>query len=495
MESQTMNDRPSSHKPLGLLGRDEMNLAEFPITLLTDRVPKDQKEAVYQDEIYDERTSRTLSRKLTIQAGNYGLTTAVDDEIILALIQMTKRRNNFTNRKVEFSRNELIETLGWQRRGESYDRIMLSLRRWTSVYLDYQNAWRDNRTKTWKTAGFHIIDNYEINDSRANGDQLDLIPSFIVWNEVIFESFQAGYLKPLDYDLCVGLSNSTAKRMYRFLDKRFHHKPDWSFGLKEFAHEHIGLSRNYDGPAHLRRKLQPAIEELERVGFLEHLEEDERFCKEGREWSIRFLQKGSVAAIPQQPELPLLTAEPLPCPLISALITRSVTKSTAEELVRQHPAELIEEKLEVFDWLIEREDKRIAKSPAGYLVKSIREDYAKPKGFRSRADREALALKRQAEQERLARQQAEQASAEAAKEQREAEEKTLIEAYWNGLSESEQAELDSASKSSDDPELLSLWQREKSTRNKEVRPTYARLRRHAYIRRLLESSGRLPLPE
>ena len=59
---------------------------------------------------------------------------------------------------------------------------------------------------------------------------------------MIFESFQAGYLKPLDYDLCMGLSNSTAKRMYRFLDKRFHHKPDWTFDLKELAHEHIGLA-------------------------------------------------------------------------------------------------------------------------------------------------------------------------------------------------------------------------------------------------------------
>ena len=85
MDSANRQHRPSSPKPLGSLGRDEMNLAEFPITLLTDRVPKDQKEAVYQDEIYDERTGRTLTRKLTIQAGNYGLTTAVDDEIILAL--------------------------------------------------------------------------------------------------------------------------------------------------------------------------------------------------------------------------------------------------------------------------------------------------------------------------------------------------------------------------------------------------------------------------
>ena len=67
-----------------------MNLAEFPIALLTDRIPKDQKEAIYQDEIFDERTGRTLARKLTIQAGSRGLTTAVDDEVILALIQITK---------------------------------------------------------------------------------------------------------------------------------------------------------------------------------------------------------------------------------------------------------------------------------------------------------------------------------------------------------------------------------------------------------------------
>ena len=147
----------------------------------------------------------------------------------------------------------------------------MSLKRWTSVFLHYENAWRDNKTKSWVSAGFHIIDNYEIADSRTTGDQLDLLPSYIIWNKVIFESFQAGYLKPLDYDLCMGLSNSTAKRMYRFLDKRFHHKPDWTFDLKEFAHEHVGLGRNYEGPAHLKRKLRPAIEELEAIGFLEPL--------------------------------------------------------------------------------------------------------------------------------------------------------------------------------------------------------------------------------
>ena len=158
-------------KPLGSLGRDEMNLAEFPITLLTDRVPKDQDEAIYQDEIYDELTGRVLTRKLTIQAGKFGLATAIDDEVILALIQISKQTTNFGSRKVEFYTNDLIKTLGWYDSGASYLRIQKSLDRWTSVYLKYENAWRDNRTKTWKTIGFHIIDKFELNNSRSSDDQ------------------------------------------------------------------------------------------------------------------------------------------------------------------------------------------------------------------------------------------------------------------------------------------------------------------------------------
>ena len=191
--------------------------------------------------------------------------------------------------------------------------FILSLQRWTSVYLEYENAWRDNKTKAWTSPeGFHIIDNFEIQDSRTSGEQLDLLQSYIIWNEVIFESFQAGYLKPLDYDLCMGLRNSTAKRMYRFLDKRFHHKPDWMFDLRELAHAHIGLGRNYEGPAHLKRNLQPAIAELEAVGFLEPLPANERFVKDGKDWKIRLIQKGCIVPCPSRRRRNDAEPEPLP---------------------------------------------------------------------------------------------------------------------------------------------------------------------------------------
>jgi hypothetical protein len=428
-------------RPLAQLGRDEMNLAEFPITLLTDRVPKNQKEAIYQDEIYDERSGRTLTRKLTISAGNYGLTTAIDDEVILSLIQITKRKNNFTNRKVEFSRHELVQLLGWSMGGASYDRIVMSLKRWTSVFLQYENAWRDNRTKTWTTAGFHIIDKYEITDGRIAGDQLDLIPSYIVWGEDIFKSFQAGYLKPLDYDLCMGLSNSTAKRMYRFLDKRFHHKPEWTFDLKELAHEHIGLGRNYEGPAHIRRNLQPAIEELVRIGFLEPLPESERYVKDGKNWKIR-LSHSNPPALADQP-----VSDPQPSPLIAELTNRGVTKTTAIELVERHPAEAIQLKLDVFDWLAEKQDKRIAQSPAGYLVKSIEDDYTTPKGFTSKTDRQRVEEARRARE----REKAEERRRQQEQEARERADRAAADAYWKSLSAEEQSRLDAEALANADP--------------------------------------------
>ena len=68
--------------------------------------------------------------------------------------------------------------------------------------------------------------------------------SSFTWNDVVFRSFQAGYLKKtLDWEMFRALTLPTSKRMFRFLDKRFYHKDSWEFDLSEFAFEHIGLSR------------------------------------------------------------------------------------------------------------------------------------------------------------------------------------------------------------------------------------------------------------
>ena len=98
---------------------------------------------------------------------------------------------------------------------------------------------------------------------------------------MIFRSFQSGNLKQLDLEFYLKLRLPTTKRMFRFLDKRFYRRDRLDFDLKTLACEHIGMSRSYK-PTELKRRLRPALEELEALGFLEPLPESERYAWQGR---------------------------------------------------------------------------------------------------------------------------------------------------------------------------------------------------------------------
>ena len=454
-------------------GKDELNLAEFPIALLTDRVPDAQKTIEFKDRVYDERKGELVTRKLTITASDkYGLPTAKDDEVILCLIQLTKEVNGFTERTVKFSRSDLIRLLGWPDRGQSYRRIVLSLSRWLGVSLLYENAWWDKDQQSWTTRGFHILDNFEVNDSRSLGGQMEFILSRFTWNEVVFRSFTAGYLKSLNLNLYLALKLPTAKRMYRFLDKRFYHRPSWTFDLREFAHEHVGLSRAYADSGKIKEKLQPAIEELEAIGFLEPMGRDERYRKVSRgEWKITLAQKGKTATAEKGPM-------PEPLEIEKALTERGVTAKTATKLLAAHPEEHIRAKIEVFDWLVAKRDRRVQKSPAGYLVESIRDGYEPPKGFESAADRE----KRLQAQEGANRRAAEaKKRAEDEQKSREEQEQARIKDYLDSLTAEEREAHPSGSPGKREPVLPPAVSPD-AERPRAVRPVsqahHRRLRQH-----------------
>jgi cell division protein FtsL len=461
------------------IGKDEMNLAEFPMTSLSDRPITSETSLKFEDQIYDDRKKKLVTRKRIIEGSKeYGLPTATDDSVILALIQLTKLKNGFTTREVTFTRHELISLLSWPNKGQSYDRIAQSLHRLAGVTYHFENSWWDNRRKTWTTKIFGIIDTVELNDSRETDGQGGLFPSQIIWNQIILDSFQAGYLRSIDFQLCMNLTHAISMRMYRFLGKRFHLKTDWTLDLKDFAYEHIGLSRSYEGGTQIARKLQPAIEELESVGFLEPLPEEERFLKKGRAWSIRFI-KNTPATTPLP--VPANDAEPQPLSLVTELSNRGVTKATATELVQKHPAESIQLKMDVFDWLVEKQDKRIGQNPAGYLVKSISDDYAAPKGFISKAEQQQRQEARQAKERKAAEDRRQQQQEEA----REKAERQAIETYWASLTPEQQSELDAASIAQADPETLAM----ETGPLKRMGQT---IRRHAYIRQLLASPEPVP---
>ena len=400
MDSQPVN-RPADLEQVKTLtellriGKDEMNLAEFPMTSLSDKQTPGETILKFEDQIYDDRKKKLIPRKRIIEGSKeYGLPTATDDSVILALIQLTKQKNGFTNREVVFSRHELIQLLQWPNKGQSYERIAQSLHRLASVTYHFENSWWDNRRKAWTTKIFGIIDNVDLNDSRESDAQGGLFASRILWNQTVLDSFQAGYLRSLDFQLAMSFKHVISMRIYRFMGKRFHLNPEWTFDIKDFSFEHIGLGRNYEGGKQIARKLQPALSELEGAGFLEPMTETQRFGKKGRDWTIRLVKKAGF-----QIEIEADPTEAPPSPLAAELIQRGIHAAAASELVKLHPAPLIEAKLEIFDWLKAKQDKKLAKNPAGYLLKSIADDYAVPPGYVSKAEQQRKAdAKRQAEQ-------------------------------------------------------------------------------------------------
>jgi hypothetical protein len=419
-------------------GKDELNLVEFPLCTLAHRSRSDQKTLQFEDRVWDGRRQQWVTRHFTITGSDaYGLPTALDDEVLLGLIQVTKLRG-FTERQVPFTRYQLIQILGWRHDSKSYERIEESLNRWTGVTLYYQNAWWNKARQCWVNEKFHVLDNVWLchrGEAAGVGEDADRPPmSAFVWNDVVFRSFQAGNLKSIDFEFFKELDSAVAKRLYRFLDKRFFHKHEWDFSLHELAWEHVGLARGYD-TASLKRKLRPGIVELEAKGYLKPMPDAQRFRKVcAREWRVSFTKATSIATpdelCREPPEDDSLTGE---------LTARGVTPAIAAETVEGASSEHIRAQLEVFDWLVARRDPRVSRNPPGFLVSAIKSNYSMPRDFsswreearRHQQGREHRRRLRARREEKLASQQA-----------MEREQGQRLEEFWRSLSEAQRQQIE-----------------------------------------------------
>jgi hypothetical protein len=373
-----MNATAERHEPASREGyRDELNFAEFPLASLSSTVPRGVKTLEFSDQIFDKSRNDYVTRKLTITASDkYGLPTAMDDEVILGLIQLTALADH-VDRKVLFTRYELLRLLNWTDDTRNYARLKQSLNRWLGVTLYYDHAWWSKEEQSWVSEGFHVLEQVTILDNerrrrRTKEGGQDAGKSFFVWNDVVFNSFKAGYLKQLDFDFYKRLESAIAKRMYRFLDKRFYRSSRLECDLRTFACEHIGLGKGYHN-GELKRVLSPAIAELEEQGFLKPLPADERFVRKARgEWSAVFIRGAAKKAEP-------VAIENLG--LVQELVDRGLNPPSARRLVEGTDEAKVREKVSMFDWLVGRKDVRVKRNPAGFLYRAISEDFQLPKDY------------------------------------------------------------------------------------------------------------------
>lgn len=437
-------------------GRDELNLAEFPIAAIGSRLDPTIKTIRFEDKMIDKGSGQLIHRQLTITASDkYGLPTASDDEVLLALLQMS-RLQKFASPQVTFTITQLLKILGWEQTTYNRRRIQEAINRWTGVTLYYENAWRDKKSGQWVDASLHVIEYAEFHRQGKDSMIAPAGCSVVKWNDLIFRNFSEGNLKVLDFHLYRSLKSGTAKRLFRFLDKRFYMRTKLSFALIAFAGDKIGLTRPYKiNPktgtstldiAQLKRQLLKGIRELEEAKFIVELPESQRFTKDFTgTWQVHFERLQDAKATEVQPDLGLVVDDV--SVLEGRLIGHGVSKAQARRLISEHDDERIERQLDALEFHLAKGGEAAPKNRAGWLVKAVGEDYPSPSGFKSRAQIEKEAADRAERQKRKA--EAELRKQRAEVERRQADEiahqaqQVRVDEYLSKLSPAELTELES----------------------------------------------------
>jgi hypothetical protein len=285
-------------------GRDEMNLADFPISALQRQQPSDADghkldRLEFEASRYDPATRQRVRQKVTLSSSaREGLPTPADEHVILALLYVAKHGDNFAGDTVRFAPSQLFDIMGWAPNGRSYARLRAVLRRLKSLTIRYENAWWDAAGRGYEEeVATAIVGGYRIARQVSGPRTADTpLESWVTWSPQFHDSLKKGNLKRLDLDVFFRLSTPTAQRMYRFLDKRFYPSPVVAMDLVEFACGHIGLTES-SNVAILKRRLAPAITELEGIRFIARAEPSERYRKvKPGVWRVEFKSGASELA-------------------------------------------------------------------------------------------------------------------------------------------------------------------------------------------------------
>lgn len=334
---------------------------------------------------------------------------------------------------------------------------------------------------------------------------------YLILNDIFMQVIDGARTRPLDYDYLKELPPGP-QRFYELLSYQIfaalkHSRPRAKLVYSEYC-TYAPQARYFDFD-HVKKQMYKIHVPHKKSGYIANVEYEPTTDGEDRpDWLMlytpgpkaraeyrTFTRKGGVVldveALPAaaaKPELPKAVISPeseSQSPKLSELETglaaRGVTPSTATELVGAFQAEHVQARLEAFDWLVEKKDKRVSKSPGGYLADSIRKGYAIPKGFESKADRTKRV---EAEQEKQ-RQAAElKRRSEAAERAREEAAQARIDGYWNALTLVDQEALQAEALAKTNSFIFGLYR--KSRKGSPEAERYLKIILQAHITSLLD---------
>jgi len=249
------------------IGRDELNLADWRISVPTHQQPRKEDGGKLDVIEYTIPTKGRRDQRVTLMAPSVvGLPTPADEDLLLALLCLAKEQG-FERDTVHFSTTQLCDAMHRSVNKATRDRIEEGLTRLKALTIKYEFTWYDKikaEVKPILITGILAEAKFVRREGRPR--RFEPHDSYVQWTKNFFKNVTSGNLTDIDLDLYFSFSRPGARQLYRHLNKRFYRKQQdrYERDLVQLACGHLGMKRS----KYLKRNFDLCVQELEKSGYI-----------------------------------------------------------------------------------------------------------------------------------------------------------------------------------------------------------------------------------
>ena len=207
----------------------EMNLAEFPIAVLSKRIPSNKKTIEYSDWIVGKNGERKQRDWVVTAAAKWGLPTGSALRTLFELMQVWKE-NSLESKTIPIgSRYNLLKRMGARDSKGDYKRIEKDLNSLVGITIQAKNAFWDKEAQAYVSKTFHLFEELSLYDREIKATegmiQQSLPFSYIKASDIFHEAVKKGNILTIDSEFFRKLSAPTEQRLALYLTKMLKRQP------------------------------------------------------------------------------------------------------------------------------------------------------------------------------------------------------------------------------------------------------------------------------
>lgn len=384
--------------------RSEVNFLSYPFFALSRKDAQTRTATEYIDERGDKKFSWVVSAN-----PRYGYPRPFDQQVFKAIeyiISEMKRRNPQQPIKNPIrigSLYRIAKLMNVADKGRVYKDIKEAILRMKAATIHSKGTFYDKGRERRVEAAFSLVDQAVfLGEELNNGELAD--SNYVSFGSPYLESWNARYIKPLDYTYYRSLQSPISARLYELLGVKF--KGSLFINYKYSTLCQLLPVTRYQYFAQAKRQLAPAQEELKRTGFLADFKW-EKVKDDPHDWLLSYwagekakkeIEEGKQGnnhmALPPPDDLELGQMPPahrtpqqagdVNDDAANALQNFGISKKQALRLAKKYPEEKVFEKLDMVQWLVEKKSPLVSRNPQGFLIKAIEDDYPAPTQYKGK---------------------------------------------------------------------------------------------------------------